>query len=285
MILGARGQVGRALRVAAPPAWSVTALDRAACDLSRRADLDRTIAEARPDIVFNAAAYTGTDRAESEPGAAALINAQAPGWAAAATRAAGGRFVHLSTDYVFDGSGGRPYRPDDPTNPQSVYGRTKRDGEEAVRSADPAALIVRTAWVYAGSGSNFVTGMLRLMTERERLAIVADQVGTPTYATSLAGALFELAAAGAVGIHHYTDAGVASWYDFAVAIEEEARALGVIGRPVAVRPIATADYPTATRRPSYSVLDKKSTWDLLGRPALHWRANLRLCLQDIQRSG
>jgi dTDP-4-dehydrorhamnose reductase len=186
---------------------------------------------------------------------------------------------------VFDGNSSRPYRPNDQVGPISVYGRSKLQGEDAVAAADPDALIVRTAWVYAAQGTNFVNTMLRLMRERDRLGIVADQIGTPTYAASLARALWTLAQAGATGIHHYTDAGVASWYDFAVAIEEEARDLGLLAQAVQVEPIATADYPTPARRPAYSVLDKSATWAALGGPAPHWRNNLRFMLRELKELG
>lgn len=285
LILGAGGQVGRALIDTAPAAVELVPLGRQDCDAGDRAAVERAVAAAVPGLVLNAAAYTAVDRAESEPEAAARLNAEAPGWIAAVARSAGARFVHISTDFVFDGTSGTPYGPEHPTHPQSVYGRTKRDGELAVQAADPAALIVRTAWVYAAQGSNFVRTMLRLMGERDRLTIVADQVGTPTHAASLADALWRLAAAGASGIHHYTDAGVASWYDFAVAIHEEALEAGLLGRPTLIVPIATADYPTPARRPAYSVLDKSATWAALGAPAPHWRASLRTCLKAMSRNG
>ena len=285
LVLGAGGQVGRALQAAAPAHAQLTALNRAGCDLLDAGAIGRAVADCAPDLVFNAAAYTAVDRAESEPEIAAAINGKAAGWVAEAARRAGALNVHLSTDFVFDGSGSRPYRPDDAVNPLSIYGRTKLEGERAVAAADPDALIVRTAWVHSAGGANFVDTMLRLMRERDRLGIVADQVGTPTHAASLARALWALADAGATGIHHYTDAGVASWYDFAVAVEEEARALGLLDRPVRVEPIATADYPTPARRPAYSVLDKSASWAAIGGPAPHWRVNLRFMLRELKEIG
>ena len=197
--------------------------------------------------------------------------------------ARGIRLVHISTDFVFDGTLGRPYRPDDAPNPLGVYGATKLAGEQAVTTADPSALIVRTAWVHGPTGANFVATMLRLMAERERLGIVADQIGTPTHADGLADALWRLAAGDARGIVHHTDAGVASWYDFAVAIREEALALGLLDRAAEVMPIATADYPTPARRPGIAVLDKTSGWAAAGIAPLHWRDGLRRAL--IQRKS
>jgi dTDP-4-dehydrorhamnose reductase len=285
LILGAGGQVGRALAATAPPGAALVALDRTGCDIADRNAVEQAIGAAAPDLVVNAAAYTAVDRAESEPEAAERLNAQAPGWIAAASRAAGARFVHISTDFVFDGRAGSPYRPDAATNPQSVYGRTKRDGELAVLAACPDALIVRTAWVYAAAGGNFVNTMLRLMAQRDRLTVVADQIGTPTFAASLAAALWTLAQGKARGIHHYTDAGAASWYDFAVAVHEEGQAAGLLDRPVDIVPIPTSDYPTPAHRPAFSVLDKSATWAAMGRPAPHWRSNLRICLKESSRHG
>jgi dTDP-4-dehydrorhamnose reductase len=283
LIFGARGQVGRALAETAPPAAELILLDRNAADITRKDQVDAVVAAAAPEIVFNAAAFTAVDGAEQEPEAAELVNGSAPGWIAAASRRAGSRFLHISTDYVFDGSAGRPWRTDDACNPLSVYGRTKLQGEDAALGADPEALIVRTAWVYAPGGRNFVLAMLRLMRERPSLAVVADQIGTPTYARSLAAALWSLAAAGVGGIHHFTAAGVASWYDFAFAIQEEALAAGLIAAPVEIMPINSEDYPTPARRPLYTVLDKSPTWAVLGRPAPHWRVDLRACMAEIAR--
>jgi dTDP-4-dehydrorhamnose reductase len=281
LILGAGGQVGRELAGAAPAGAETTALGRAECDVGDAAAVRAAIRAARPDIVFNAAAYTAVDRAESEPEPARRLNAEAPGLIAAAAREAGARTVHVSTDFVFGGAAEGPRRPQDPPRPEGVYARTKLEGESAVRAADPDALIVRTAWVYAPVGANFVNTMLRLMAEKDELRVVADQVGTPTWAPSLAAALWRLAELRATGTHHFTDSGVASWYDFAVAIAEEGREAGLLGKSARILPIATADYPTPAARPAFSVLDKSSTWALLGGPAPHWRVNLRADLREL----
>jgi dTDP-4-dehydrorhamnose reductase len=285
LVFGAGGQVGRALMETAPRGCEIRAFDRASCDIAEPGAAEHLIREARPDLVINAAAYTAVDRAESEPDLAEAVNAVAPDRIAAASAAVGARQVFISTDFIFDGSSSRPYRPDDPPAPLGVYGRTKLAGESAVRAADPQALIVRTAWVHAATGANFVNTMLRLMRDRDTVSVVADQVGTPTYARSLASAIWTLAEANAAGTYHFTDAGVASWYDFAVAIFEEGRAAGLLERPVSVIPISTADYPTAARRPAFSVLDKSATWPLLGGPAPHWRANLREALKELRDNG
>ncbi|HWJ69464.1 MAG TPA: dTDP-4-dehydrorhamnose reductase [Sphingobium sp.] len=284
LITGAGGQLGRALQAHAPAA-AVVALDRAALDIGDAAAVARQVRESAPDLVINAAAYTAVDKAETEGGEAARINGDGPGYLAAAAAAIGARFIHVSTDFVFDGASGVPYAPDHPTAPLGVYGATKLAGEQAVRAAYPDALIVRTAWVYGDTGHNFVRTMLRLMAERDAVRVVADQIGTPTYAAGLARALWALDAARARGIHHWTDSGAASWYDFAVAIQEEAHAIGLLNRRVPVVPIATRDYPTPAQRPSYSILDKSAAVALVGAPAPHWRVHLREMLGVIKVNG
>jgi dTDP-4-dehydrorhamnose reductase len=285
LITGARGQLGMALQRTVPAGVEVSALDRGALDIGDSEAAGAAIARERPDLIINAAAYTAVDRAEADAEQAWCINADGAANLAKAASAASARFVHISTDFVFDGTSGTPYRPDDETSPLGIYGASKRGGEEAVQAACPPALILRTAWVYGDTGNNFVRTMLRLMAEREEVRVVADQIGTPTYASGLADAIWRLDAVGAQGIHHWTDSGAASWYDFAVAIQEEALALGLLSRAVPVVPIATADFPTPARRPSYSVLDKRSTFALLGAPAPHWRVNLRKMLGVIKANG
>jgi dTDP-4-dehydrorhamnose reductase len=282
LITGSNGQLGHALRGCVPDGVTVIGRDVEHLDITDRAAVRAAMEEVRPDIVLNCAAYTAVDRAESEEDAAHRINALAVGILAEEARAVGARFVHVSTDFVFDGTASRPYAPDAEPNPLSVYGRTKLDGE---RLAGEDALIVRTAWVYGPVGHNFVRTMLRLMTTLSEVRVVADQIGTPTYAPGLAAALWTLAGQGARGIHHYTDAGVASWYDFAVAIQEEALAIGLLPNAVPIFPIATSDFPTPAMRPSYSVLNKRDTYAALGGPAPHWRVQLRAMLKEIQAHG
>ncbi len=282
LVTGAGGQLGRALVAGAPAGAQVVAVDRAALDIADGAAVADRVARDRPDVILNAAAYTAVDRAESEEAQARAINGAAVDHLASAARAIGARLIHVSTDFVFDGASGSPYAPDAPTNPLSAYGRSKLAGEQA---AGPDALIVRASWVYAPTGGNFVRTMLRLMAERDEVRVVADQIGSPTYAPGLADALWRLAALDARGILHHSDSGAASWYDFAVAIQEEALALGLLDRAVPVIPIATADYPTPARRPAYSVLNKSATAALLGGPAPHWRVNLRRMLKEVATHG
>lgn len=278
VLFGASGQVGQALQACAPVGAEITALTRAQVDLRDSDAIARILAGSSFDWLVNAAAYTAVDKAEDEPDLARAINADAVAAMAQGARVAGAKFAHLSTDFVFDGQAGRPYKPGDPANPISVYGETKRQGEIA---AGPGALIVRTSWVYRAGHANFVSTMLRLMASKPALSVVADQIGTPTNADGIAGALWALMGQGASGLLHYSDSGVASWYDFAVAIQEEALALGLLERAIAVTPINTVDYPTPAARPAYSVLDKTDTWAALGAPAPHWRTALREMLKQV----
>ncbi len=274
LVTGADGQLGRELARTAPGDVHLVPLNRRALDVSSPANVADAFERHRPAIVINAAAYTAVDRAEQERDLAAAVNVDGPRLLAEAARNHGARLIHVSTDFVFDGTASTPYAPAAETNPLGVYGATKRAGEVALSASDH--LIVRTGWVYASRGNNFVNTMLRLMKERDGLGVVADQIGTPTWAHGLAEALWSFAArAGTAGIYHWSDAGVASWYDFAVAIQEEAVALGLLERAIPVTPITAADYPTPARRPAYSVLDKTATWQLLGITPMHWRTALR----------
>lgn len=282
LIVGSKGQLGRGLAATAPAGATIVAHDIDTLDITDGDAVAALVQSERPDLILNAAAYTAVDKAESEEDLALAINATAVGHLAAAARKSGARLVHVSTDFVFDGVSGVPYAPDALPNPSSAYGRTKLAGEKL---AGDDALVVRTAWVYAPTGGNFVRTMLRLMGERPEVRVVADQIGTPTYAPGLAAALWTMAGQNLTGIHHYTDAGAASWYDFAVAIQEEALAAGLLTQAVPVIPIATADYPTPATRPHYSVLDKTSTFAALGGPTPHWRDNLRKMIAAIKAEG
>lgn len=282
VIVGGGGQLGRSLKLVAPVDATVVSFDRKALDITDDQAVATVMQAEKPDVIFNAAAYTAVDKAENDIEAARAGNATAVGILAEASQQVGAAFVHVSTDFVFDGLAGTPYTPDAATAPLGVYGATKLEGE---RLAGPDALIVRTAWVYGPVGGNFVRTMLRLMGERPEVRVVADQIGTPTYAPALADALWSMFKAGGKGVHHYTDAGVASWYDFAVAIQEEALAVGLLDRKVPVIPITTSDFPTPAKRPGYSVLDKSSTYTLIGSIAPHWRDNLRIMLKEIKAHG
>ncbi|HTC52304.1 MAG TPA: dTDP-4-dehydrorhamnose reductase [Steroidobacteraceae bacterium] len=284
LVTGAQGQVGRCLLATAPVGVATVGLTHAQLDVGDAEAVSRMVEQHRPSVIINAAAYTAVDRAETEVDAARRVNSQGPRHLARAAGAQGARLLHISTDFVFDGRASQPYAPDAPTAPLGVYGLTKLEGEQAVRELLPqASVVLRTAWVYAAQGANFLRTMLRIMAEKRQVRVVADQVGTPTAADSLAQVLWGLAQRPQIcGVHHFTDAGVASWYDFAMAICEEATLLGLLPPDITVAAIGTADYPTPARRPAYSVLDKRALLALMPVDHQHWRVSLRRVLQSLQ---
>lgn len=283
VVTGAGGQLGQELCRSAGPDVELLALTRTDLDIARPEAARQCLQDLEPDLVINAAAYTAVDAAESDPDAAWRANAEGPALLAEACGGRGCRLIHLSTDFVFDGAADRPYRPGDVTAPLGEYGRSKLAGEEAVQRIVPEAVIVRTGWVYSAFGANFVKTMLRLMNEREELSVVADQLGTPTWAAGLARALWRWADRPQLsGIYHWSDDGVCSWYEFAVAIYEEGSDLGLLHRAVRIHPIPASEYPTPARRPGYSVLDKEMSWRDLGMQGVPWRAQLRAMLEEMK---
>lgn len=283
LITGAGGQLGRALQRQAAPHHEVTATTRGQLDIGDADAVDALFRAISPELVINAAAYTAVDRAESEPEAARHVNVDGAANLARAAARNGARLLHVSTDFVFDGRACTPYPPDAPTRPVGTYGRSKRDGEQAVMQHAPEqATILRTAWVYGPGGHNFVRTMLRLLAEKQALSVVSDQIGAPTHTGGLAATLLALGGIDAARgrVLHWTDSGVASWYDLAMAT----RALAARRwpeRPLAeITPIASRDWPTPAQRPPYSVLDTAATRELVGTPP-HWQARLeRALLQD-----
>jgi dTDP-4-dehydrorhamnose reductase len=275
LVFGAAGQLGVELARQARDAGSeVIALTRADLDITDAGATRRRVLEAGADMVFNAAAYTAVDRAESEPDLAMAVNGVAPGVIAAAAAEAGSRLVHYSTDYVFDGRATAPMREDATPTPLGVYGRTKLVGEEAVAAAGGAAYVVRTAWVYGRSGPNFISTVLRVTREKGQMRVVDDQRGSPTWARDIAEASLLLVATAPPATYHLTNSGEATWYEVALATVE------ITGVDAEVVPIRTADYPTDAPRPAYSVLDNRR-WRELGLPPLRpWREALEQFLGD-----
>jgi dTDP-4-dehydrorhamnose reductase len=283
LVLGGGGQVARAVAAAAPPNHTVSTRTRQQLDISDESAVTAVLRESGADWVVNGAAYTAVDRAEAEPDAAKLANDTAVGILARTVAGEGSRLLHLSTDFVFDGRSNRAYLPTDPTNPLSVYGTTKLGGEQQILRHGGDGIILRTAWVYDSRGRNFALTMLRLMREQKEVRVVADQIGTPTWASSIAQAIWGLVDHAVLrGIYHWTDLGVASWYDFAVAVQDEALARGLLTRAVPIVPISTAAYPTPAKRPTFSVLDTESTRLAAPIPARHWRHNLRIMMDEIR---
>jgi dTDP-4-dehydrorhamnose reductase len=287
LIAGSCGQVGSALRATRPPGIEILSLTHDDLDICDAAAVDAQIGYFAPDVIINAAAYTAVDKAETDREAARRANELGPLHLARAAQGVNHcRLLHISTDLVFDGENAIPYGPESDVAPLSVYGQTKLDGERRVLEVlRDRATVVRTSWVYDASGCNFVRTMLRLMNERRAVRVVADRIGTPTAAHSVAATLWCLAREKTLsGIFHWSDAGVASWYDFAVAIAEEGAALGVAPRDVEVTPITSEEYPTPAKRPPFSVMDKRATVAALGIRPVHWRQNLRSVLAEVART-
>jgi dTDP-4-dehydrorhamnose reductase len=285
LLTGAAGQVGHAVWASVPPQVELTALTRQQLDIGDEAAVRRAVAACRPSLIINAAAYTAVDKAESEPATALAINADGPRYLARAAEAIPDcRLLHLSTNYVFDGSADDAYRPTDATHPLSVYGRSKLEGERAVLGVlAERAIILRTAWIYAATGRNFLSSMLDLMRARAEVRVVNDQFGSPTSAASIAAAIWALVLLPKVrGVLHWTDSGRATWYDFAVAIAAEARAAGILTTPVKITPITTAEYPTAARRPANSVLDTRETVAQLGLLPPGWQSALKATVSSMK---
>lgn len=283
LITGAGGQLGQELLLTAPAGVATEARTHLELDICQQAAVERTLAELAPDLVIHTAAFTAVDQAESEPERAFAINAEGARNLARAATSETTRLIHISTDFIFDGNRGRPYTSQDPPRPLGVYGASKLEGERNVlETTDGRALVLRTAWVYSRFGDNFVKTILRLLEERDALEVVADQVGTPTWARGLAEAVWRAAELPDLGgVHHWTDAGVASWYDFAVAIQEEAAALDLTHDRCEVLPVSSSDRPSKAPRPAFSVLDKTATWQALGVTPPHWRRQLRAMMRDL----
>ena len=286
LLTGAAGQLGQALIHSRPEGVGLIACGRAELDLADPQACAAAVWSHRPDWVLNAGAYTAVDRAESEPELAQAVNGGAPAAFAEALASTGGRLLQVSTDFVFNGAQGSPYRPDQPLDPLGVYGASKAAGEVAALQL-AGARVLRTSWVYGPVGQNFCRTMLRLHRERPQIGVVADQVGCPTSTHTLAAACWRAIGLGAAAgadqprILHWSDAGAASWYDFAVAIGELGVAAGLLERAARVRPLTSAEYPTPAQRPSYSLLDCSASRAALGLEPQHWRAALAEVLGGV----
>jgi dTDP-4-dehydrorhamnose reductase len=283
LITGASGQLGWELQRTVPDNMSTTALHSKQLDITSHASVEQAIQEFQPNVIINAAAYTAVDNAEKEKEKAYSVNATGAGIMAKIAHDNGIRIIQISTDFVFDGKKSSPYLPEDIPNPLSVYGASKLEGEQKVREySNDEALILRTGWLYSAHGSNFVKTMLRLMNERDKVNVVADQVGTPTWAKGLAEAIWRFVELPDLkGTYHWTDAGVASWYDFAALIHDESVALGILKNSVTVYPVRTEDYKTAAIRPAYSVMEKTKTWAKISLQPRHWRTAMQDMLSEI----
>ncbi len=286
LIAGAQGQLGQELQRSCPATVECVPLGRDGLDITDRAAVLECLERLRPLAVINCAAYTAVDGAEAKPDLALKINTEGTQNLALAAERSHARVLHLSTDFVFDGAATTPYATDADTRPLGVYGHSKLAGENRLQEILPLnSVVVRTAWLYSSLGDNFVKTMLRLMREREELGVVADQVGSPTWARGLALALWKfLDHPGAHGVYHWTDNGCCSWHEFACAINDEALKLGLLEQEVKINAITTEDYPTPAQRPAYSVLDCGKTRQLLGLEGEHWRVQLTTMLRELLNS-
>jgi dTDP-4-dehydrorhamnose reductase len=284
LLIGAKGQVGQELQVTLPFLGEVISIGREELDLTNSEKIGQLIREIHPDYLVNAAAYTAVDKAETEPELAYAINATAPKIMAESAEKIQAKFLHISTDYVFDGRKNTPYLETDLTNPLGVYGQSKLRGEEEIKTVNSQAIILRTAWVYGSYGkSNFVKTMLRLGKEREELKVVVDQVGSPTWSKDIATAITQLLinVDNPAGIYNFTNSGVASWFDLTKAIFEEAKISGIPLKIQRVIPITTAEYPTPAVRPAYSVLSSQKISQQLGYIPPYWRDSLKAMLTQL----
>jgi len=283
LITGKGGQLAWELEQLAPHGYEIISTNRNELDIANESAVSEFIAVIKPDLVINAAAYTAVDKAEDDIETAYAVNKSGIQNIANACKVNNTRVLHVSTDFVFDGTNTKPYLPDSTPNPINVYGASKLAGDIALQYVLPeASVIVRTAWVYSSNGNNFVKSMLRLMCEKPQLKIIYDEVGTPTWAKGLAQWLWTIAQKPEItGLYHWTDAGVASWYDFAIAIQDLAVEKGLLPESIPILPIPASEYPTAAKRPEFSVIDKTSAEKVSGLNTVHWRKQLSSMLDEI----
>lgn len=283
LLIGANGQLGWELVRTCPETIELTAPAYPQFDLCRPQSMASCISELLPDWIVNAAAYTAVDAAEHQASKADQLNHQGVADLSALADKYQARLVHISTDFVFNGENFKPYTPGDLPCPESVYGRSKLNGEIAAgQIMGDRSVIIRTAWLYSVHGRNFVKTMLDLMQEKPLLKVIDEQIGTPTWAFGLANAIWTCIEKKINGLFHWTDAGVASWYDFAVAIQEEALLAGLLSREIPILPVPVEAYPTPARRPLYGVLDKRSLWQATQITPVHWRKQLRQMVKELK---
>lgn len=292
VVTGGEGQLGKTLDVlcnagSQSAVLDVVVLDRLTLDITDPAAIAEILGEIGPDCIINAAAYTQVDKADSDSERAFAVNETGAANLASWVATNGGTLIHLSTDFVFDGKSRRPYLPDAPTAPLGVYGRSKLAGEQRVRALLPIkSAVIRTSWLYSEYGNNFVKTMLRLMSERDEIGVVNDQVGSPTSTHSLASLLLTMARRQfQSGLFHWTDGGSVSWYEFALQIQKEALQQGLLSRKIPVRAITTAEYPTPVRRPAYSVLDRRRTLSRFSCARTEWEHELRSVITELARQA
>lgn len=279
LVTGSNGQLGKELRQIAPtfPQYDFIFLSKEDLPIHHFEMVRHYFSVYHPQYLINCAAYTAVDRAESEKDLAFQVNGEAVGVMAAVCKEHNCQFIHISTDYVFAGTGDSPYKETSPTGPINVYGASKLEGEKQAVQFNPGSIIIRTSWVYSEFGKNFVRTMIKLMKEKQEINVVDDQVGSPTYAADLAGCIMKIISSveWKAGIYHYSNGGVISWYDFALAIKE------ITGSPCKINPIPTAQYPTPAKRPMYSVLDTTKIVEVFKVEIRDWKSGLQDCLRKL----
>jgi dTDP-4-dehydrorhamnose reductase len=284
LITGANGQLGSEIRFLSGsyPQYVFLFTDFQELSIDDRGAIENYFVSNKIDCCINCAAYTAVDKAEADIEVANKINGYAVGYLAEACKKNDALFIHISTDYVFDGTATQPYKVDHPVNPVNIYGSSKLLGEQLAFEKNPSSIVIRTSWVYSSVGNNFVKTMLRLMTERDSLNVVSDQVGCPTYAADLASAILQVVVSGKAtenaGFYHYSNQGVISWYDFAVAIKEISKSSCVVG------PIKTEQYPTTAKRPAYSVMDTSKIREIFNIDIPQWRDSLQKCMSILLKA-
>jgi dTDP-4-dehydrorhamnose reductase len=284
LVTGAAGQLGVELFRTAPPSFHLIGLGHRDCDITDRAQVDAAIGAHRPNLVINVAAYTAVDDAESASDLAYAVNATGAGNLARAAEGVGARIIHISTDYVFDGASREPFTPESPTHPINVYGASKLAGEQEVQGSASSFLIIRSSWLYASHGKNFLRTILSALKASRALRVVDDQIGVPTSARSLALTIWACAQRSELaGIHHWVDGETASWYDFAVAIQAIAIEQGHIGKATPIVAVTSEEYRFAARRPPYSVLDARGLSRSINRQPRPWRSWLTEVLDEVPR--
>jgi dTDP-4-dehydrorhamnose reductase len=283
MIAGMGGQLGYELTLTKPEDIQLIAPTETELDITAENSVFYYVKTHSPNIIINCAAYNNVDKAEQNAKNAFAVNKTGVENLALASKKQDSFLIHISTDFVFDGAKSSPYQTTDSPNPISTYGSSKLAGENATARLLENYAIIRAAWLYSSHGNNFVKTMIRLMQERSELNVVCDQIGTPTWANSLANVIWQLINKGTTGLFHWTDAGVASWYDFAVAIYEESSYLGLLNKNVKINPIPTTAYPTPAKRPLFSVLDKTKALETFATGQTHWRSNLRKMLIELKK--
>lgn len=285
LVTGAYGQLGNEIKflTSGYPEWQLLFTDIDSLDITCESDLENWFQNNKPDFVVNCAAYTAVDKAETDTETAEKVNALAPSLLGRFSKRFGAKLIHISTDYVFDGESFTPYSESDKVNPKSIYGETKLQGEQNCIKENHETVIIRTSWLYSSFGNNFVKTMIRLGNELGRLNVVYDQVGTPTYAADLAKTIFDIiqltekdSTKFVSGIYHYSNEGVASWYDFAKAIFEISEV------ECDVSPVRSVEFPTPAKRPNYSVLDKAKIKSTFNIPIPFWRESLKNCIERLK---